>query len=101
MIFGKKSKEAEVPMMENPVSREDVVSLANELAEMKDRASGLKERAKSLDRLQKGYCEYIFDRDIEDDEAEDLESNLSDVEDYLEDVIDSLTDAVKAIADYR
>ncbi len=88
-------------MMDNPVSRGDVVSLANDLAEMKERASKLKEQTESLHRHQQGYCEYIFDKEIEDDEAEDLESNLSDVEDYLEDVIDSLTDAVNSVADYK
>ena len=100
MLFGKKQKE-DIPLVDNPVSSESIVSLCDNLSELKNLADAIKEQASLLVKQQKGFCEYLYKQDIDGDAAEDLECNLSDVEGYLGDIIDTLSDAEKTIAPYK
>ena len=100
MFFNKKPKEV-IPMVETPVNTESIISLSDNLAELKNLADAVKEQAGLLVKHQKGFCEYLYDQDIDANAAEVMETNLTDVEGYLEEIIDSLTAAEKLIAVYK
>ena len=99
-LFSKKPKEV-IPMVETPVSVDAIVSLSDNLAELKNLAEAVKEQTELLIKHQQGFCLYLEDQDIDTDAAETLEMNLTDVEGYLEDIVSSLSDAEKEIAGYK
>lgn len=102
MLFGKKQKvKEEIPLMENPVSSESIISLSDNLSEMKNLADAIIEQTELLMKHQSGFCKYLDNQGIDSDAAECMISSLEEVQGYLEEISGYLSEAEKEIAAYK